>query len=232
VRLAIDVAKLHPGDPRALTALDGATKTLRRVSSLVDGLLVFAKSGARPAEGAQADVRHVLSDVVEATGRVAGERGIALELEEICPTTVACSPAVLTSMVSNLLDNAVKYMGERSLKRVSLRARNEGAMTRIEVRDTGPGVPRALWSTIFEPYVRAPGSTVPGLGLGLAAVRRLAEAHGGSVGIADNVPAGSVFWFELPNASGRQPEGAPTVERTGAWGRLAWRFHLWRPHHG
>jgi signal transduction histidine kinase len=201
VALAIDLAKRRPDEPRAQTALERAARTMQRVSTLVDGLLVFAKAGAHPVEGGEADVRTVVVDVVEATRPVAEERGTSVELDDVTPTVVACGPGVLTSMLSNLVDNAIKYIGEGAMKRVGIGARSDGAMTRVEVRDTGPGVPHEMRARIFDPYVRAaPG---PGIGLGLATVRRLAEAHGGAAGVAENTPAGSVFWFELPNAPAR-----------------------------
>ena len=217
--LAVGVAQRHTVEPRVQTALERATRTLQRVATLVDGLLVFAKSGARPAEGAEADVRAIVEDVVEATRGAAEEKGVVVEAEDLAPITVACSPGVLTSMVTNLVDNAVKYMGDASVKRVSVRARRAGTMTRIEVLDTGPGVPAEMRVTIFDPYVRAPGADAPGLGLGLATVRRLAEAHGGAAGVTDNEPAGSVFWLDLPDASERQPQRGSTIDRIRSWVR-------------
>lgn len=113
---------------------------------------------------------------------------------------VACSPGVLMSMIPNLVENAIKYIGCGPVKEVRVRARTQGLMTRVEVADTGPGVPQGLASKVFDPYVRAPGLKQPGIGLGLATVRRLAESHGGSVGVTKNGATGSVFWFELPRA--------------------------------
>jgi signal transduction histidine kinase len=226
VNLAVELAKRHPGDEKTRAALDGATRTLRRVGTLVEDLLVFAGAGAPPAAGVQAGVRAVLAGVVEMAQPLAAQRGIAVELREVCATTVACSAGALTSMVSNLVDNAIKYIGERSPKHIDVVASTDGSTTRIEVRDTGPGVPRKQRYAIFDPYVRAPGSTTPGFGLGLATVRRLAEAHGGSVGVAQNVPMGSVFWIELPNVPGPESSHAPAVRHVWRpWAFLAGRVH-------
>ncbi len=129
-------------------------------------------------------------------------------------------------MVSNLVENAIKYVGDARIRRVTIRATTGRKATRIEVRDTGPGVPRQLWATIFDPHVRGAGSNVPGLGLGLATVRRLAEAHGGSVGVTRNVPFGSVFWIEVPKVAEAHP-GRATMpsekEDAGLW-RLLRRY--------
>ena len=68
---------------------------------------------------------------------------------------------------------------------------------RVEVADTGAGVPEAMHERIFEPYVRVDRHQ-PGLGLGLATVRRLVNAHRGQVGVDPREGAGALFWFVLP----------------------------------
>jgi signal transduction histidine kinase len=114
--------------------------------------------------------------------------------------SVACSPGVLMSLLSNLIGNALKHMGDSSVRQVRVRACCCGPVIRIQVRDTGPGVPADLRQRIFDPYVRIGASGVSGLGLGLATVRRLVDAHGGSVGVKANPGGGSLFWFQLPAA--------------------------------
>jgi signal transduction histidine kinase len=204
VAFALDMIKRHPGDPKSEEAIDMAGKTLERVGALVDGLMAFAAAGAPPAKGQRAGSKKVVTDVVEAARPAAQARGISLEVQALPDTVVACSPGVLTSMVSSLVNNAIKHMGDSATKRVTVRAIQRRSRTRIEVQDTGPGVPRELRAAIFDPYVRGPGSKHSGLGLGLATVRRLAEAHGGSAGIAKSEGPGSLFWFELPNVSKRR----------------------------
>jgi signal transduction histidine kinase len=113
-------------------------------------------------------------------------------------------------MVSNLVRNAIKYMGGSEIRRILLRVTDSGERWRICVQDTGPGVPSEKQSTLFEPYVRA-DSGQPGIGLGLATVKRLAEAHGGRVGVESTAGSGSTFWFELPKGS---TAAAKTPERT------------------
>jgi signal transduction histidine kinase len=203
VTVALDLATRQPevtGKTQAY--LERGIRTLQRVGQLVDGLLIFAMAGKPPPEprGArQAGVREVLDGIVEDARTHAEEKGISLDYVSPSETlSVACSPGVLVSMASNFVTNAIKYMGDAPVKRVSVRAHAAGRSVRIEVSDTGPGVPPKVRPRLFEPYVRGADSTIPGLGLGLATVRRLAEAHGGSVGMQPNEACGSVFWFELP----------------------------------
>jgi len=108
---------------------------------------------------------------------------------------------VVEGVLSNLIGNAIKYIGEGPDKRVRVRARPEDGTVRVEVVDTGPGVPFALRERVFDPYVRASSSSIPGLGLGLATVRRLVETHGGRVGVDAAPGGGSRFWIELPKAA-------------------------------
>jgi signal transduction histidine kinase len=97
--------------------------------------------------------------------------------------------------------NALSYLNGAPGKRVDILAVDAGNRVRIEVRDTGPGLPPGTESAVFEPYVRGPGSTQPGLGLGLATVKRIAGAHGGAVGVDSKPGAGCRFWIELPKAA-------------------------------
>lgn len=229
-KLSIAVSKRKSGEGKVPAALDRANRALDTVCLLVEGLWTFAKAGARSEEGAEADVGSVIRDVVASARSAAGEHGVSLEVEEIAPAKVACNPGVLTSMMSNLIGNAIKYIGEAPIKRVVVRATSSRAVTRIEVSDTGPGVPRHLWPTIFDPYVRAPGTNAPGLGLGLATVRRLAEAHGGSIGIRNNVPSGSLFWIDLPNVPAPGPDSTRSRAYVPTWVR-ALRARLRTPVH-
>jgi signal transduction histidine kinase len=200
VGLALDVAKRSPDvKGPARSAIDRGSRTLQRVGQLVDGLLVFARAGASPEHGEQTNVQQVLDGVVEEMLPVAQEKQIELRVQESRPTVIACSPGVLTSLVSNLVGNALKYMGDAPVRKVDVRVRQVGHSVRVEVQDTGPGIPRELREKIFLPYVRGAESSVPGMGLGLATVRRLAEAHGGAVGVG-NIESGSLFWFEIPGA--------------------------------
>jgi signal transduction histidine kinase len=69
---------------------------------------------------------------------------------------VACSPSVLYSIASNLVANALKYLGEATDRRVRIRVRARNGALRVEVVDAGPGVSPSLARIIFDPYVRGP----------------------------------------------------------------------------
>ena len=81
------------------------------------------------------------------------------------PTRGAMLRRVLSSILGNLVRNAIKYMRD-SARRLAIRVVEADDMVRFEVEDTGPGVPPGARIGIFQPYVRGEGVTQPGLGLG------------------------------------------------------------------
>jgi signal transduction histidine kinase len=188
-------------DARLQNVVTRGRSALARVQRLVAGLLEFARAGAAPAEGARAELRAVVDDVVGGLEPVAQDAGVSLAIENVPSVDVRCSPGVLTSLVSNLVQNAIKYMGESSVRTVTVRAIERGKCVRVEVEDTGPGLPPGLEPTVFEPYVRGGRSSQPGLGLGLATVKRVACSHHGAVGVEPGPNGtGARFWFEIPRA--------------------------------
>jgi signal transduction histidine kinase len=195
VQLALAfVERRTPGDVAVTNALARASRAITRVHRLVDGLLGYARAGARPDKLAVANVRDVVRDVVDGVAPEARVRGP--EVLAVC-----CSQGVLTSVVSNLVQNAIKYIGAAPVRVVAIRATSMADdRVRVEVEDTGPGVQADAAASIFEPFVRG-RSDAEGIGLGLATVRQLVHAHGGEVGVRSRPGEGSVFWAELPRAT-------------------------------
>ncbi len=154
----------------------------------------------------------------------AAEKGVALvsEFDGALPAAVAADPTRLRQLVLNLLTNAVKFTPAGG--RVTLRAApgpagepGRDVALRIEVRDTGPGVPAAARQDIFGDFVQLErGGVLGGSGLGLAIARNIAEGMGGSIGCDANAeaPSGSLFWLDLRLPLAVEPvtvEAAPTL---------------------
>jgi signal transduction histidine kinase len=193
-----------------------ADRGVWRLYDLVEGLLAFAQAGAQPVPGERADVAQVVEDVVSALHASAEEAGCELRVGAVVSRQVACNVGVLTSMIANLVGNAVKHMGDAPVRRIEASAVERGSMVRVTITDSGPGVPPDLRDVIFQPFVKG-RRDAPGAGLGLATVKRLAEGHGGDAGMLPASGGGSVFWFELPGlptgfgrpqASGLGPQGS------------------------
>jgi signal transduction histidine kinase len=181
--------------------IERSQRAVQRVQQLVDGLLRFARAGAQIDAGAGSPVNAVLNAVAADCAEAAKSSGVDLIVEPSEPVDVGCSVGVLTSMVQNLAMNAIKYMDDRPVKKVVLRSRAAAGRVRIEVEDSGPGIAPQLQQHIFEAFVRGTHKNVSGLGLGLATVKRLVEAHGGTVGVRSHVGSGTLFVIDLPRAS-------------------------------
>jgi len=188
-------------DAPTRAALERASATLQRIRAFVSDLLDFARAGARPPPGVRAQVADVVRQVADQFEPVAREAHVELRVEPVAPRQVRCSPGVLTSLLANLVQNAIKYVADSPERRVVVREHDAEGQVCVEVEDTGPGIAATEQQLLFEPFVRGAAAKAPGLGLGLATVRRLAEAHGGRVGVRSEPGKGSVFWFSLPTAA-------------------------------
>jgi two-component system sensor histidine kinase MprB len=108
-------------------------------------------------------------------------------------------PSSLDELAGNLVDNAVRYTPAGGTVTVELDVRQDGAT--LVVRDTGPGIRPEDLEHIFEPFYRGqPQKNIPGTGLGLPIVKRIAERHGGSVEVETAPGRGSAFRVLLPRA--------------------------------
>jgi signal transduction histidine kinase len=172
-------------------------RAVNRVQALVDGLLAFSRAGGKPEPGVSTQLGPTITALIDDLREGATKEGIALELSLPADGAVACSAGVLTSLISNLVRNAIRYMNNASTRRIDVRVIDRGTRWRIEVHDTGPGIPSDEQARIFEPHVRLVRGG-QGIGLGLATVDRLVRAHGGSLGVISKVGDGALFWFELP----------------------------------
>jgi signal transduction histidine kinase len=175
-----------------------AIRSLSRVNQLVDDLLTFARAGVPPEDDVHASLSSVVAGVVQDLEQHAAAASVRLDVADLPACEVACAPGVLSSIVMNLVSNAVKHMpAEAPERRVLVRARADRDCVRVEVADTGAGLAPSMHERVFEPYVRA-DKREPGLGLGLATVRRLVQSHGGRVGVRSEEGAGATFWFDMP----------------------------------
>ena len=185
-------------DDRTRHAASRGLRGIERTRRIVEGLLAFARAGRVVTAPARSDVEAVARAVVADLEETRVEANASLELlTDLDGERVLLHEGVLASILTNLIDNALKYLGDAAVRRVTVRATRAGDRVRLEVEDTGPGIPPELQARIFEPYFRAAPDGNSGLGLGLATVKRLVEAHRGRIGVSSS-EGGSTFWVELP----------------------------------
>ncbi len=203
---ALHVARFGATE-QAKLAIERGERGVQRVRRLVEDLLEFARAGAEAPAATATDLTEVIEDVVTELQPVAEQRAVHLRVEVATRERIACSPGVLTSIVSNLVRNAITHMGASATRNVEVRAFADPTRrgVRIEVQDTGPGIPPSVGERVFEPFVRGPGTEEKGTGLGLATAKRLVSAHGGRIGFSSRPGAGTVFWFEMPACAGERP---------------------------
>jgi signal transduction histidine kinase len=185
---------------------DHVGKAIRQVGRLnitIDALLEFARAAANPPPGAHAELHEALDRVVDELRAPAQGARAELTVDAFSsPLEVACTPGALASVLSNLIGNAVKYIteGRRPLRQIHVHVEAVENIVRVEVEDTGPGLSSEAQSRAFQPFVRLTATAQPGIGLGLATVKRIVEAFGGRVGVRSALGEGSTFWFEMPKA--------------------------------
>ena len=195
-------------EPRVRDDLDKVAGQVARLNDIINGLLEFARAGANPEPDARADLGETLEAVMGDVRAAAAEAGVELRVEPFTPTQLACTPGALTSVLANLVGNGVKYVGDdQRAPRVVVRLRDQGDRARVEVEDNGPGLPPGAEERVFEAFRRVTQTSKPGIGLGLATVKKIVEAYRGRVGVDSKPGRGSTFWFEMPRAA-RLPEAS------------------------
>jgi signal transduction histidine kinase len=187
---------------RDFVALHRVLKTsCARLRNLIDSLLVFSRveSGRMDLSIESLDVAAVVQGIVEEFAWRAEEKNLVIAasgLDE--PVFIESDKAILCLILVNLMDNAVKYT-EQGEVRFSLTGQD--GIVRIIVSDTGPGIPPERHVRIFEPFEQGEQimhKYTPGVGVGLAIVRRMADMLGGSVCLESTEGVGSAFVLMLP----------------------------------
>ena len=179
-------------------------KETERLAQLITDLLDLARleSEERVEHPNLVDVRGVLMTVLARMRRAARRKNISLQWKRFgkaAQYTVRGDETQLSSMFTNLVDNAIKYTPPGG--RVEVTGGMEGSEIVIEIADTGIGIPEGKLSRIFERFYRvdkARSKATGGTGLGLSIVRHVAENHGGRVTVESTPGEGSTFTVHLP----------------------------------
>ena len=172
------------------------------LSGLVNQLLNMSRfeAGAFQLQMDTVHVSDLLSGVRQAFEALARTQQIELrvEIDPSAPSSVTGDiDRLRNELFGNLLANAFKFTPRGG--RITVRARGSDGALRVEIEDTGEGIPASELPRVFEKfYQHRTAARSQGAGLGLAIARDIVEAHGGEIGVASEVGSGTTFWFTVP----------------------------------
>ncbi len=184
--------------------LDSVSHEAERLDRLVGNLLQMSRAdaGSLRVEAQAVDMAELVQSTVSRMRRTCPDVTLELQVE---PTLALIDgdPVLLDQVVSNLVENAVRYAPSGSTVALELTG-IEGPSVMLSVRDCGPGVRPEHVDKMFEPFWKEPGSRSSGLGL--AIVRSIVEAHGGLIEFCDTPGGGATFVVRLPARAAEPPE--------------------------
>ena len=172
--------------PESRDRLSALKNGARRTAHLLEQLLALARYDMASApEAPVTSLDRCAKEVVADCMCTAMDRGVDLGFAIIEPALVRGEPAMLSSVIHNLVDNALRHTPQGG--RVDIGIYREGARVILQIEDTGPGIPASDLERVFEPFVRGSRPAEEGTGLGLSIVKRIVEQFNGSVTL-ENVP--------------------------------------------
>jgi len=177
LKLQLDVARRANDQPARVAAYDDLNAGVERASHLVDQLLTLARiePEALATRAIDCDLAAIAKDAIVARGALAAEKHIDLGLARESRAPVRGDPASLAILLSNLLDNALRYTPGGGKIDVAVDANDGRAL--LTVVDSGPGIPEEERERVFDRFFRGPDNRELGSGLGLSIVKRIADAH-------------------------------------------------------
>lgn len=207
--------RLGPLTAEQERGLKVALRNADRLIGLIDGLLAFvrAERDATPLKIEIFPLRPLVEEEVSLLEEMAAAKRVKISVA-VPPgdLLIRADRARIGQVLVNLLTNAIKYNREGGEVSVEA-ARSTRSLARVEVRDTGTGIPREEIERIFERFYRSEGTREKGTGLGLAIAKDILRLHGCMIRVDSEPGRGSVFSFTLPlEGRGRPDKAARTAE--------------------
>jgi signal transduction histidine kinase len=188
----------HELGPESKTYLERIINASNRMDKLIQDVLSYSKLTGAEIVSEPVDLEQLLRDIIQEYPALHA-KDVSIKLETPMPRIVA-PVALLSQCLSNLLNNAVKFMADGVTPKVRVWAETDGADVRIWIEDNGIGIAHEYLTRIFGVFERIPGKKqYEGTGIGLAIVRKAATRMGGTVGVESEPGKGSRFWLCLPN---------------------------------
>mgnify|MGYP003376524171 CR=1 FL=1 len=187
------------GRPLSFDVLARIQAPVKRLTGLIVDLLDMSRldRGLLVLTPVQTDLVSLVSTSIEEFRLLAPERSFLFN-KSVQSIEINIDPAKINQVLSNLLDNAVKYTNEGAIE-VTIEIMPN--VIRVSVRDHGPGIPKEQQAELFHAFSRGSSDTVTrtsGLGLGLSVCHGIMTLHGGAIGFVSEAGNGTTFYFELP----------------------------------
>ncbi len=189
----------HP-NPRVADLLEVAVRSEQQVRRMVDALLDVQRleEGSRLLSRTTTAIEELVDSALGQVQPLADEKHIQLRLALADDLPLLYLDAnMVERVITNLLDNAIKYTPEYGVVTVS--TASSGTEVFVRIKDTGPGIPPEALEHIFDKFARVERPNMPhGVGLGLTFCKLAVEAHGGRIWVRSDPERGSMFTFALP----------------------------------
>lgn len=202
----VGYAQLAEGDQGAPLREDlrQVVENAMRCRKIIDNLLLFVRQGGAEKHSVSlADAARASLDLLAHRLKKEAAVDVRVDLPGRLPRVHGDFQQIEQVFV-NLIGNACDAMAGAGGGEIRISARAAEGKVRVEVGDTGPGIPEQARERVFEPFFTSKAEGL-GTGLGLSICRQIVEEHGGSIGVAGKEGRGALFWFELPKARGRAP---------------------------
>jgi signal transduction histidine kinase len=177
-------------------SLDFILRSVSKMDVLVNALLDLSRIETRPRVQQPVNTAKLVEEILSTFHYQIAAKKISAVAGNL--PLVAGDPVRINQVFSNLIDNAIKYMELHSGGRIDIGCEESDDEYQFFVRDTGPGIRPEDRDKVFRLFMRLGGNSVAGDGVGLAAVRKIVEKHGGKVWVDSELGRGSTFWFSLP----------------------------------
>jgi light-regulated signal transduction histidine kinase (bacteriophytochrome) len=169
-----------------------------RMGDLIDDLLAFSKLGRQPMQSSTVNMNALVREAVDEQVAAFGSESASVTIDDL--PGAQGDRVLLRQVWVNLISNAFKYAGKKTVPEVHVWATRESATTTYHVRDNGVGFDMRYAQKLFGVFQRLHrADEFPGTGVGLAIVMRVIKRHGGSVRADAKMGEGATFSFELPN---------------------------------
>ncbi|MDO9434869.1 CHASE2 domain-containing protein [Hydrogenophaga sp.] len=203
--------RLQPEQPMAADTLGRIERHARRTLDLAEEFVQLAKAESSAYRLQTVDLTDLLDEAIDEVWPQAQACQVRLDVQRPGePALCEADRGLLTRAITNLLGNAVKYGGEKTVVHCGVQRVEAG--WRVSVTDHGPGMTLEQQKSLFQPFTRLAGehSATRGVGLGLVFVHTVIERHGGGVQVVSQPGQGATFHFTL-SASPTSTPAAPTA---------------------